>query len=602
MISKRGYFLLLCWAGAVAGTFYLIKNVDHLFVPNRAFVANLSKFSGKAEIRHEDVVVWSAITEGGGIADNSLLATGVDSSAEVTFLDGRRIRLGELTQVFISVSGDSQSKINTVTLFRGEISTLGAKKVDNPKRVNPLLIRESSGKSFRIDKMAGPVHLKKAGDEGLIKITKAPQSTGSQNDISDIPKPASDLFTLDNGLSFGAGPEANPIGSSSPDSSRSSLSLASPDLPQVPLKIASPIVPRFPRQAVSLPAGRPLLDPRKNLAVVQPDKANPAAPLPLESLRRKIQPPVIDFKENETFCTFEPISDRRGQKYFEVPLVWNPPEMSPAVKQASFALTVLPQSGANSEAQIVKLGLLRPGRSSIPIDVTSMLSEMNDDSTKVTRRLPLRFEARITRVQVGSEEIEIRDTSHKNVSLCSINPITDQAYTVALDRVIHLESQHGRWFPWSESQRRYKYHMRLESLEVFRRFQSILKSAGSFRITQAEVATGESVLYFVKDERVQGSLFGQMPSGAEIRLLRRVLGSDVVIASKGGEFVSLGRQSPLKMFTIDKTLRANDKIYLIVKGRLVSVTRDEIDDNSGLVRSHLQSTWGVFTAPPRLLR
>jgi hypothetical protein len=84
-------------------------------------------------------------------------------------------------------------------------------------------------------------------------------------------------------------------------------------------------------------------------------------------------------------------------------------------------------------------------------------------------------------------------------------------------------------------------------------------------------------------------------------LLKKTFDPDLTFLSRSGEFIPLEKAATSRMLMIDKALRANEKVFLFVNGRLITLTKDEVRQSSGLVRSYLHSTWGVFISPPKVL-
>ena len=599
------YIWVTLWLLAIGACLYGLTKVDAIFTRTQQPIAQVAVLKGSAEMRHEEMVSWSPIQKGAGIADKTAVATAAKSTLEITFQDGRRIRIGENSQIYVTVETKNKELINAVTLIRGDIATLKPKRQKSTSvrdlATRPLVVKESQGKQIRLDRDVADILLKRDPDA----VAESNEKTTNSSSPVSVASESQEAFAS---------------GSLPPPSKTAALQQASVDPFKLslaePMALAPTVVPPPPRVKPPRPPALPRLSMRASLpkvpkvapeskaaSLVTPEAQVSEGTKLLNDLQNKIPAPVLEFADSATFCTFDIMGAADKGQYFDIPMRWDPPNMSPRLESASYGMVISNGEADGDDSKIVKIGVLNPGKNSVRIDLDTLISETSEQDKPIVRRVPLKIEVKINKVDLGSSELDVRDISiEKKLSLCSIHPLTEQAYTISLDRLMnHPKHSDEVWFLWDESHSAYKYKVRVESLDLLRKMQPMLKSAGSFRISNDKVSAGKQVVYYIKNEKIIGSVFGEAPSKREMMLLKKTFDPDLTFLSRSGEFIPLEKAATSRMLMIDKALRANEKVFLFVNGRLITLTKDEVRQSSGLVRSYLHSTWGVFISPPKVL-
>lgn len=139
--------LAVLWLLAVLSLVYAIYVQDSFFARSIPVVAKIESPKGDVVFRNENKVRWNTASAGSQLIDGDRVSTGRSSSALVSFGDGRRLIVGEDSQVVISTITHSDSGMTfLVNLVKGSVIADSKKKCDKCREI----VLRSGGESFSV--------------------------------------------------------------------------------------------------------------------------------------------------------------------------------------------------------------------------------------------------------------------------------------------------------------------------------------------------------------------------------------------------------------------------------------------------------------------
>lgn len=134
---------------ALSGLVSAIRTQEVFFAKTIPVVAKIVRTKGQVVFRSEAKVRWNSASLGSQLFDGDRVSTGLSSSTYIEFNDGRKLTLGEDSQIAISTITYSEGGMTfLVDLVKG---SLVADSKKNCAKCRDLVLR-SGGESFNVGK------------------------------------------------------------------------------------------------------------------------------------------------------------------------------------------------------------------------------------------------------------------------------------------------------------------------------------------------------------------------------------------------------------------------------------------------------------------
>lgn len=137
----------LIWFAAMFVTVLVFVKLDWFFDYGKAPIAKMVRQNGNVRVRPMDLSLWKPTNIGQPLYEGQVLATGEDSTAQIIFSTGHRIKLGQYSQLRISAERDKETGDVLVTLLRGSLT---AEKVSD-KEVTGQIQLKSGNETVKLD-------------------------------------------------------------------------------------------------------------------------------------------------------------------------------------------------------------------------------------------------------------------------------------------------------------------------------------------------------------------------------------------------------------------------------------------------------------------